>query len=155
AGDYRRVDEYFARILELLAGDRFRERCGLAGYPSVMSRFFWTMALAERGEFDRGVVESREGIRLAEALDHPYSLTGALLGLGRLQGARGNFDDAIHLLERALALARDRHIPQLAADVSDPLGHLYAVSGRVADGLPLLQDGLKFMEAMGMFQWRT
>ena len=43
----------------------------------------------------------------------------------------------------------------LAADVSDPLGYLYAVSGRVGEGLPLLQEALRFMEAMGMVQWRT
>ena len=55
AGDYRRGDEFFPRILEILAGDRFRERCGLAGFPVVMARMFWTLALAERGEFDRRI----------------------------------------------------------------------------------------------------
>ena len=54
AGDYRRVDEFFERILQLLTGDRFRERCGLAGFPAAMSRFFWALALAERGEFRSG-----------------------------------------------------------------------------------------------------
>jgi hypothetical protein len=101
-------------MLELLAGDRFRERCGLAGFPSVMSRFFWTLALAERGEFDRGMRESQEGIRLAEALDHPYSLISAWHGLGRLHGTRGNLDHAIRLMEPALTLARDRQILQLS-----------------------------------------
>ena len=111
AGEYHGTDEFFSRILQLLADDRFRERCGLAGYPVVMSRFFWALALAERGEFDRGMSEGQEGIRLAEVLDHPYSLVCALRGLGRVHGARGDFDDGIRLTERGLALARERHLP--------------------------------------------
>ena len=155
SGDYRRTDEFFPRILQLLAGDRFRERCGLAGFPSVMSRMFWTLALAERGQFSQGMVEAQEGIRLAEALDHPYSLVCAWRGLGRVHGARGNLDQAIRLTERSLALARERHLPQLSPEVADQLGYLYAMSGRVAEGLILLEEALAAMEAMAMVQWRT
>jgi predicted ATPase len=103
AGEYRRTDEFFSRIHQLLEGDRFRERCGLAGFPIVMSRFFWVLALAERGDFDHGMSEGREAIRLAEMLDHPYSLVCALRGLGGVYGARGELDDAIRLTERGLA----------------------------------------------------
>ena len=155
AGDYRRTDELFPRILQLLAGDGFRERCGLAGFPSVMSRFFWAMALAERGEFDQGMIEAQEGIRLAEALDHPYSLVCALRGLGRVHGVRGNLDDGIRLTERGFALSRERSLDQLFGEVSGQLGHLYALSGRVAEGQALLEGALAAMEAMGMVQWRT
>ena len=63
SGDYRRADEFFPKILRLLAGDLVRERCGLAGFPAVMSRVFWTLALAERGEFDQGLVHAQEGVR--------------------------------------------------------------------------------------------
>ena len=155
AGDYRRVDEYLSRILELLEGDRFRERCGLAGFPVVMSRFFWAFALAECGEFNRGLAEAEEGVRLAEVLDHPYSLINALRGLGRVHSERGNFDDAIRLTERGLALSRERHLPQLSPDISDQLGYAYAQSGRVTEGLAVLEEALAAMEAMGMVQWRT
>ena len=155
AGDYRRVDEYFPRILELLAGDRFRERCGLAGFPVVMSRFFWTLALAERGEFDRALAEAEEGERLAEALDHPYSLVCALRGLARPYMTRGDFDRAIRFSERGLALSEDRHLLQIWPEVADQLGYAYALTGRVAEGLSVLEQALTNMESMGMFQWRT
>jgi class 3 adenylate cyclase/tetratricopeptide (TPR) repeat protein len=155
AGEYRLVDEYFSRILELLQGDRFRERCGLAGFPVVQSRFFWSFALAERGEFDRGMVEAEEGVRLAEVLDHPYSLVNALRGLSRIHGGKGSFDHAIRLAERGLALSRERHLPQLLPDISDELGYAYAQSGRTAEGLAVLEEALTAMEAMGMVQWRT
>ena len=122
AGDYRRTDEFFPRILQLLEGDRFRERCGLAGFPVVMSRGFWAMALTERGEFDRAIAEAQEGVRLAEALDHPYSLAFVLRCLGRPYTVRGEFDRAIRLTERGLALSRDRHLPQIWSEIADQLG---------------------------------
>ena len=122
AGDYRRTDDFFPRILQLLEGDRFRERCGLAGFPVVMSRGFWAMALAERGEFDRAIAEAQEGVRLAEALDHPYSLAFVLRCLGRPYAARGDFDRAIRFTERGLALSRDRHLPQIWSEIADQLG---------------------------------
>src|SRR6516162_486645 len=97
AGDYRRTDDFFSRILKLLEGDRFRERCGLAGFPAAMSRSFWALALAQRGEFDQGMVQVQEGIRVAEVLDHPYSLIFALKACGHLPGSRGNFKHAVPL----------------------------------------------------------
>jgi class 3 adenylate cyclase/tetratricopeptide (TPR) repeat protein/ABC-type cobalamin/Fe3+-siderophores transport system ATPase subunit len=155
AGDYTRTDKYFGTILELLKGERFRERCGLAGFPAVMSRMFWPLALAERGEFARGTVEAQEGVRLAEALDHPYSLICAMRAVGRMHGAKGDFDRAIPIAERSVALSRDRNLPQLFPEVADLLGYLYALSGRVADGLPLLEEALTALESMAMFQWRS
>ena len=155
AGDYRRTDEFFPRILQLLEGDRFRERCGLAGFPVVMSRGFWAMALAERGEFDRAIAEAQDGVRLAEALDHPYSLAFVLRCLGRPYTVRGDFDRAIRVTERGLALSRDRHLPQIWSEIADQLGWLYALSGRAVEGLSLLEGALTTMESMGMIQWRT
>jgi class 3 adenylate cyclase/tetratricopeptide (TPR) repeat protein len=155
SGDYRRTDEFFQKILQLLEGDLVRERCGLAGFPAVMSRFFWTSALIERGEFDQGMIQAQEGIRLAEALDHPYSLTHALLCSGRLHGGRGGLSQAIRLTERAFALSNEWNLTQLSPMVADVLGHLYALSGRMAEGVTLLEKGLKAMESMSMIQWRS
>ena len=35
------------------------------------------------------------------------------------------------------------------------LGHLYALSGRIVEGVTLLEQGLKAMESMSMIQWRS
>ena len=155
AGDYRRTDEFFSKILQLLDGDRFRERCGLAGFPAVMSRGFWTLGLAQRGEFDQGLVRVQEALRVAEVLDHPYSLIFALGACAQLHGSRGNFDHAVPLAERSLTLSHERNITQLSPDIADVVGYLYALSGRVAEGLPLLQAALTAMESRGHVQWRT
>jgi tetratricopeptide (TPR) repeat protein len=155
AGDYLKTDEFFSRILELLEGDRFRERCGLAGFPAVMSRAFWALALAERGEFDDALLRVQEAVRLAEALDHPYSLIFTLRSFAYLHGTRGDLDHAVPLAERSLSLSHERGISQLGPDVADVLGHLYALSGRTADALSLLREALTTMEAKRHIQWRS
>jgi class 3 adenylate cyclase/tetratricopeptide (TPR) repeat protein len=155
AGDYRRTDEFFSRIVELLEGDLVRERYGMAGLPAVMSRFFWTSALIERGEFARAMVQAQDGVQLAEVLDHPYTLGHSLLGLGRLHGARGDFSHAIPLIERAFAISHEWNLAQLSPMVGDVLGYFYALSGRVAEGLALLEEALGAMDSMAMVQWRS
>jgi class 3 adenylate cyclase/tetratricopeptide (TPR) repeat protein len=155
AGDYQRTDEFFEAILDVLKGERFRERCGLAGFPAVMSRMFWPLALVERGEFTRAMVEAKEGVRLAEALDHPYSLICAMRAVGRVHGAKGEVTEAIPIVEQSLALARVRNLPQLFPEVADLLGQLYGLSGRATEGISLLEEALAALEAMAMFQWRS
>src|SRR5262249_21464917 len=142
-------------ILELLARDRFRERCGLAGFPTAMSRYFWALALAERGEFNQGSTVAQEGIRVAEVLDHPYSIIYALRGLGRVHRAKGDLDHATRLAAQGVEVSRDRHQPQALAEASVDLGYLYVLTDRVTEGVALLEDALKAMEAMGNIQWRT
>jgi tetratricopeptide (TPR) repeat protein len=155
AGDYLRTDEVFAKILQLLEGDRFRERCGLAGFPAVMSRAFWTLALTERGEFDDALLRVQEAVRLAEALDHPYSLIFTLRSFAYLHGSRGNLNHAVSLAERSLSLSHERGISQLWPDVAAVVGHLYALSGRTTDAISLLREALTTMEARGHIQWRS
>ncbi len=76
---------------------------------------------------------------MAEALDHPYSLCLACFQLGTLHSLRGEADLAVHLLERCLALFRESNIAIFSPNVTAWLGHAYARSGRVAEGLSLLQ----------------
>jgi tetratricopeptide (TPR) repeat protein len=77
-----------------------------------------------------------------------------LRAFGHVHGARGDFNDAIHLVERSLALSHDRNIPQLSPEVADVLGYMHTLSGRVAKSIPMLEEALASMESMGHFQWR-
>src|SRR5262249_55570594 len=58
-------------------------------------------------------------------------------------------EEAGHALERGLALCRDWKLAVLVPLVTGPLGHVYALSGRVPDGLSLLHQALEDMESMG------
>ncbi len=147
-GDYRRAEDLLLKVLQLLEGDRSRERFGLTGFPAVMARCYLTWVFANRGKFEEGIAHGQEGIRLAEALDHPYSLAFGCWILAYLQITRGELSHAVRLLERGLALSRERNLTFLSVLDTASLGYAYALSGRVAEGIPLLEHALNAIETM-------
>jgi class 3 adenylate cyclase/tetratricopeptide (TPR) repeat protein len=80
SGNYRQAETFLQKVVHLLGGDRSRDRCGLTGFPAAMARGWLAWALAERGAFDEGIVYGQDGLRLAEALDHPYTWRGTSEG---------------------------------------------------------------------------
>ena len=63
---------------------------------------------------------------------------------------RGDPERAIAVLERGLAVARMADIPLLFPFVAAPLGAAYALVGRVGDGLPLLEPGVRQAVSMNL-----
>ena len=96
-GDYRRAVE-FHRNVEALHEDLTREPFGLAGLPAVIARAQLAWSLAELGQFSHGIACGEEGIRIAEAVRHPYSQILADWGVGSLYLRRGELDRAIRTL---------------------------------------------------------
>ena len=78
-----------------------------------MARCLFDLGFADRGEFKEGIAHGQEGIRLAEALDHPYSLAFACWALAYLQITRGELSHAVRLLERGVALSREWNLTYL------------------------------------------
>ncbi|HXU90638.1 MAG TPA: adenylate/guanylate cyclase domain-containing protein [Methylomirabilota bacterium] len=147
-GDYQAATDLFRKVTESLKdGDLSRERFGQALLPSVFARRYLAHALAERGEFDQSIAEAQEGLRIAEAADHPFSLGQAYLALGYVHTVKGEFDQAVPLLERALAMSRDWNIRLLSPSCMGFLGYTYARSGRVEDGLALLAQAMAAFES--------
>jgi len=146
-GDYQAAMDLFRKVTESLKGDLSRERFGQALLPSVFARRYLAHALAERGEFDQSIAEAEEGLRIAEAADHPFSLGQAYLVLGYIHVVKGEFDQAVPLLERALAMSRDWNIRLLSPSCMGFLGYTYALSGRLAEGLALLADAMTAFES--------
>jgi class 3 adenylate cyclase/tetratricopeptide (TPR) repeat protein len=148
-GDYRRAEELLLTVLQSLEGDRSRERFGLAGFPAVVARGWLTWILADQGKFKEGIAHGLEGIRLAEALDHPYDLAWVCWALAYLQITRGEFSSAVRLLERGLALSREWNLTFFLVMHTVTLGYAHALSGQVAEGIPLLEDAVSAIETMG------
>jgi class 3 adenylate cyclase/tetratricopeptide (TPR) repeat protein len=150
-GDYRRAEDLLGEVVRSLDGDLARERCGLYGFPVVLSRSWLMRALAERGAFTQGVTYGQEAIRLAEALGHAggASLGLALWQLGYLHGLKGDFGQAVRLLERGLTVSREANLRLLSAHNAGVLGEVLVRSGRVAEGLDLLQWTQEAREPFG------
>ena len=115
-----------------------------------MSRAILARALAERGVFDEGDAHGHEAIRIAEALDHPFSVVVACLDLAYLKSVRGELSQAARLLERAVAQCREWNITTHTPIAMASLGHVYAWSGRIAEGVSCLQQALTAYEAAGI-----
>ena len=155
AGDYKRAGDSLNQAIHLLAGDLGRERLGMAGFPVVMARVFWAWGLAERGKIDEGMTHGLDAVRLAETLNHPYSLAFAYRALGQVYSVKGDFNQAIPLLERGVALCREWNLRFVAPTLDELLGYMYVLAGRESEGLDLLNSAVAAAEAIGFSMFLT
>jgi len=150
SGAYQRAKELLGKTVRLLEGDLGHERFGLHGFPAAIAGGVLAWSLAELGEFNEGIARGQEGMSIAEAVDHPYSLTFQSWGLAYVYRVKGELAQAARLLERGLALSQDWNLTILSPLVTGALGYVYALSGRIADGLPLLHEAVKTGESLGL-----
>jgi class 3 adenylate cyclase/tetratricopeptide (TPR) repeat protein len=153
-GDYRQAMAFLSRNVTCLEGDMLYERFGRLVLPSVASRAWLLWCLTELGEFAEAITPGEEGIRIAEAIDHPVSLINAYAGVGYLYLRQGTLDKAFPVLERSLALRQATNFPHVFSEAAAPLGYAYALSGRVAEALPLLEQAVEHSTARNaLYRW--
>jgi tetratricopeptide (TPR) repeat protein len=140
-GNPREAIDAFGRNVADLQGDRLRERLGMGTYPAVTSRSQLAWNLAELGQFGEAGAIAAEALRLAETLDHPYSLTMASWNAAIVHLLQGSFQPAVLLCERAVDLCRVHEIPRMLTPSVVCLGSAYAGLGRRAAAVPLLEQG--------------
>jgi tetratricopeptide (TPR) repeat protein len=107
---------------------------------SVRSRGWVVGCLQELGEFAEGLACGAEAARIAEVAGHLSSTIFTQSRLGQLALRQGNLQRAIPILERALAHCRAADIPLFLDSLIATLGLAYALSGRVTEALPLLDQ---------------
>ena len=110
---------------------------------AVRCTFWLGMTLIFRGEIGPGGGWLARGQRLLESesvetAEHGYML----LPLAFRLEAEGKWDAAIETAERAVAIADTTGDPDLHALAAHLQGHLLVVRGRMAEGLPLLDEAM-------------
>ena len=148
-GEFPAAIELVRRNIALLQGDLARERFGLALLPAVYSRTVLAWSLAELGNFPEAAEVGRDAIRIAETVDHPYTLVFACHGLGTVHLRRGEFQEAITHLERAVRTCRTGDVPSAFALAASPLGSAYCLAGRADAALDLLKEAIEQAIAIG------
>jgi tetratricopeptide (TPR) repeat protein len=138
-GNYPRAIDLLRQNLVALEGALLREHFTLPGLPSVTSRDVLARCLAEVGAFTEGLAHDEEGLRIAEAVDHPNSLAAACRGIGHVYLYKGEWHQAIPWLERGLEVCRVWDFPLLLYLISSTLGYAYVLARRVSEALPLLE----------------
>jgi class 3 adenylate cyclase/tetratricopeptide (TPR) repeat protein len=143
-GAYREAAGRLSACVEGLQGDRRYELVGgfalVVGSVSSQQRLAW--CLAELGEFAEAMTCAEEAVRIAREIDHPASLVYAYRGLGLVFLRRGALVQAIPPLERAVELCRIAQVRILFDVAAAHLGYAYALSGRLPEGVALLEEAL-------------
>jgi class 3 adenylate cyclase/tetratricopeptide (TPR) repeat protein len=142
-GDYRRASDCLGQTVASLEGARRRERFGEVFLPAVLSRAWLAWCHAELGTFTEGRALGEEGLRIAEAVDHPTSLMVAWWGIGLLALRQGDLHRALPRLERAMGLCQDADLPFFFSQMAVALGAAHILAGRVADAVSLLTQAME------------
>jgi class 3 adenylate cyclase/tetratricopeptide (TPR) repeat protein len=148
-GDYKQAIEVLKRGMQSVEGKYRHERFGTTLILSVICRSHLVQCLAATGAFNEGVLYGEEGIRIAEEVEHPASLTYMNCSLGVLFLVKGEMAKAISALERSLKFCHSASIPVYIPFVASRLGAAYAASGRVSEGLTYLEQGAGNFAAVG------
>jgi class 3 adenylate cyclase/tetratricopeptide (TPR) repeat protein len=149
-GDYPRAIDCLRNNVSALSGDRVHERFGYVGLPSVFSLSWLARCLAELGQFNEGIAEGERGVRIAEEVDHPFSLVTAYYGAGVVHVQKGDLEAAIHRLERAVGLCSLWNFRSWIPPIASALGTAYTRYGRSNDGLRLLEQAVEEAASMGL-----
>jgi tetratricopeptide (TPR) repeat protein len=142
-GSYRQGITYCSKNVAALEGDLRYERFGRVGLPAVLSRSNLVQCLSELGAFNEGIAHSEEGMRIAETVDQPFSLTYAYWCSGYLYLCKGDVDKAFPMLEQCLRLYQVVNIQFFYSEAASVLGYAYALSRRIVDALPLMEQAVE------------
>jgi len=143
AGDFRQALDVLRRVMALLTGELRYERFGTIAAPAVISCGFVAGSLAALGDFAEGRGVAEEAVQLAEAVEQPFIIATALWYAGLVCRRQGALHTAIPMLERSLALYQITNISMFLPLTASILSAAYALAGRAAEALPLLDQVLE------------
>jgi tetratricopeptide (TPR) repeat protein len=143
AGDFPRAFESYGWNVVTLQGDLLYERSRATGSVAASCRAWLGICHAELGSFTEGLAMAEEGLRIAEIVNHPFSQTEACQGMSAVYLRQGDLRRAIPVLERAVSLCQDWHIPLLLPVQVASLGLAYVLDGRIDAGLALVEQGVE------------
>jgi DNA-binding SARP family transcriptional activator len=143
-GDYRRGVELTLGLAESMDEAQLDEDLRPADLlPSVGCRT-WLALCAERlGSFDEALRWAEDAMRIANGTDNLQAQVWACYTLGHVSLARGDADVSLPFLERAQTLCEKGEFPVYRPRVLGALGQARAFTGKLDDGLGLLEQALK------------
>jgi predicted ATPase len=151
-GDYPQAIDLLRQNVVALDGALLQERFGLSRLPSVMSREILSRCLAELGAFTEGLTHGEGGLGIAEAVNHPDSLSEACHGIGYVYLRKGAFHQAIAWLERGLEICRTQARQGDQAWTLRLLGEIHAhrQPPQAEPAEAAYREALALAEALGM-----
>jgi tetratricopeptide (TPR) repeat protein len=114
-----------------------------------MAAHWLAWCLAQLGRFQEAVARAEQALHLAESMDQPYSLVMGHRAMGSVNLMKGKLQTAIPSLERALDICQTAKLSLVFDGTASALGYAYAVAGRLADGISLLDQAVQHPAATG------
>jgi tetratricopeptide (TPR) repeat protein len=145
-GDYQKALAYLRQGVALTAGDKLRERFGMAGIGSVLGRVWLALTLVELGEFLEAREVAREGLDINLATDNLASRPAAYWAVGYVHVHCGEFAEALVPLTRAVEVARAAEVLSWESSSVGLLGRQRALTGQLAEGVALLERATSLAE---------
>jgi DNA-binding SARP family transcriptional activator len=110
--------------------------------PSVGSRTWLALCLAEIGEFAEALSMAQDAVYAADGAGNAQAQVWAYYTLAHIHLSRGESATAIPLLERALALCRNGEMPLYHPRVLGALGSAHALEDRSEQAVELLEHAV-------------
>jgi tetratricopeptide (TPR) repeat protein/class 3 adenylate cyclase len=139
-GDYRRAIDVFRQAIPSYEGESRHERFRSMMITSARDRLWLLQCCAEVGAFVEGIAYGEETARIAETAGHLTSTIMTQDRLGLIAFRQGEIQQAIVMLEHALAQCRAADIPLYLPAIMATLSLAYARSGQVTEALHLLDQ---------------
>src|SRR5262249_27797058 len=143
-GDLRQA---MARFLEAAGADPVP----LPGFFAAWPHAWLGVLLSHLGRFPEALEHAEQAMQIAARAQHPHTLVEAHGALAGVSLERGDLETAQHVFERGIGLVRPGGVAD--ANLLSGLGHAYALSGRLAEALPLLEQTVRrdvSISAMGL-----
>jgi tetratricopeptide (TPR) repeat protein len=155
-GDYEEARRTAEWGLEVVPDSLERRRTGAGGFgfPGVMLRAMICLTSAELGDFARAVETGQQALRLAERLDHPFTLLFSQVGVCYCHLERGELEEVLAIAESACALARERAVTNFLSQTLALAGHAKTVLGRAPEGRALLEEARAVADASPFWNQR-
>jgi predicted ATPase len=117
--------------------------------PGMCARAFGSLSLAQLGYTERALAWCREGLALAEALAHPFTLGIALWAAGILHQLRRDPDAIGEVGERMINYGNETGLRMLVPFGIAFRGDAMALHGEFAEGIAQMREGISELRAMG------
>ena len=150
-GDLVRSSSIFLETVQALADEGTARGAPLPDFFAAWPRAWLGLALSQMGRFTEALPHAEEALRIADQAKHPHTVIESHGALGGVSLEQGDLRAALRVLEPSLTLLRASGFG--APNILSALGYTYALSGRLTEAVPLLEEAVRSegsINAMGL-----
>jgi class 3 adenylate cyclase/predicted ATPase len=117
--------------------------------PGMCARAFGSLSLGQLGYSERALALCRDGLALAEALAHPFTIAIALWASGALHQLRREPDATHEVGERMIRYCSEKGLRTWVPAGKVFRGDALAMRGEFAEGIAQMREGIAELRAIG------